>query len=248
MPPGVGALTEADGRNFMLLMDMSRYLVNTITQDLEMNDINDASRLRMERMDLCVKMTGQMWSYWHSAPAGPGVHQMLLEWCAAQQSSATSIRNRELGSSPRGGASRGQMTAALHLLASNELKSWPRQRLSGAFIFAKEASDGAALLVQLDAGVGRGGISGGPFQPGQTVYKVQGISQSLGDLLRSNGSSLPACLGLTLLPFVGSIVYDGTIRVYAHLSLEPRPLALRATPRSLSSRVRAPPCVGRACL
>ena len=44
------------------------------------------------------------------------------------------------------------------------------------------------------------------------MYKVVGISTSLGDLLRSNRQSLPACLGLTLLPFMGVIVYDGTLR------------------------------------
>ena len=31
MPPGVGALTEADGRCLMMLLDMGRYLVNEIT-------------------------------------------------------------------------------------------------------------------------------------------------------------------------------------------------------------------------
>lgn len=50
MPPGAGALSEADGRNFMLLMDMSRYLVNEITQEHAFKSINDASQLRCERM------------------------------------------------------------------------------------------------------------------------------------------------------------------------------------------------------
>ena len=196
MPAGVGALTEGDGRNFMLLMDMSRYLVNEITQEHDFKDINDASRLRCERMDLTAELTAKMWSYWHSAPAGPGVFEMLLSWCAMQGSSTNSMRRRELGER------KGMMTSALHLLASNELKAWPRQRVTGAFVFAKEASDGSALLVELGPGL----------QPGQTVYKVRGISTSLGDLLRSSRQSLPQCVGLPLLPFMGVIVYDGTLR------------------------------------
>jgi hypothetical protein len=196
MPAGIGALTEGDGRNFMLLMDMSRFLVNEITQEHAFKDISDASRLRCERMDLAVELTGKMWSYWHSAPAGPGVFEMLLSWCAMQVSSTSSLRRRELGER------KAMMTSALHLLASRELKAWPRQRITGAFVLAKEASDGSALLVEL----------GPSLQLGQTVYKVKGISTSLGDLLRSNGQSPPQCIGLTLLPFMGEIVYDGTLR------------------------------------
>lgn len=143
------------------------------------------------RRDLATALTAKMWSYWHSAPAGPGVFDMLLGWCKSQASSNTTIRNRELG------ARTPKMTAALHVLASNELKAWPRMRVTGSFVFVKEASDGAALLVECGT---------------QTVYKVLGISTSLGDLLRANGQSLPQCIGLTLLPFMGVIAYDGTLR------------------------------------
>ena len=117
-----GALTEGDGRNFMLLMDMSRFLVNEITQEHDFKDISDASRLRCERMDLAVELTGKMWSYWHSAPAGPGVFEMLLSWCAIQVSSTTRLRRRELGER------KAMMTSALHLLASPAHSSSPRRR------------------------------------------------------------------------------------------------------------------------
>mgnify|MGYP004372048823 FL=1 len=73
----------------MLLMDMSRYLVNEITCEHDFVDVNSASKLRVERMDLCIGLTAKMWSYWHSAPAGPGVYEMLLEWCKEQGSSGT---------------------------------------------------------------------------------------------------------------------------------------------------------------
>ena len=48
------------------------------------------------------------------------------------------------------------------------------------------------------------------------VYRVLGISTSLGDLIRANGNGDQGLVGsrlvLTLLPFMGSIVYDGTLR------------------------------------
>ena len=100
------------------------------------------------------------------------------------------------------------MTAALHLLVSNELKAWPRQRVTGAFVFVREATDGSALLIELSSF-----SATGPTERAQaTVYQVQGISTSLGDLLRANGQSLPQCILLTLIPFMGVIVYDGTLR------------------------------------
>ena len=192
MPPGVGALTEADGRCLMMLLDMGRFLVNEITQEHKFSSLTDVSTLRSTRMDIIMDLTGKMWSYWHSAPSGPGVYEMLLDWCKDQAPSATSIRSREIGI-----AQKKQMTAALHLLASRELKSWPRQRVTGFFIFVKEAANGAAILVD---------------ERLAHVYSVIGISCSIGELLRSNGQAPPACLGLTLIPFMGSIVYDGTLR------------------------------------
>ena len=98
--PIVGALSEVDGRNFMTLMDMSRFLVNEITQEHDFKDVADASKLRVERMDLAASLTAKMWSYWQSAPAGPGVFPMLLSWCKQQanlqgQGSMSSIRKRE---------------------------------------------------------------------------------------------------------------------------------------------------------
>ena len=99
MPPGVGALTEGDGRNFMLLMDMSRFLVNEICQEHDFQDVSDAAKLRSERMDLAAGLIAKMWSYWHSAPAGRGVYEMQLDWCKQQHSSGTNLRH---GSSVHG--------------------------------------------------------------------------------------------------------------------------------------------------
>ena len=192
MPPGVGALTEADGRCLMMLLDMGRYLVNEITQEHKFSSLTDVSILRQSRMDIVMDLTGKMWSYWHSAPAGPGVYEMMLDWCKQQAPSAKSIRKREIGI-----AEKKQMTTALHLLASRELKSWPRQRVTGYFFFVKEAANGAAILIDENM---------------THVYSVLGISCSIGELLRSNGQSPPACLGLTLIPFMSSIVYDGTLK------------------------------------
>eukprot|EP00966_Prymnesium_polylepis_P245667 5683025-Prymnesium_polylepis.1 len=94
MPPGVGCLTEVDGRNFMMLMDMSRFLVNEITQQHDFKDVSDASALRANRMDLAIELTAKMWSYWHSAPAGPGVFESLLDW---SKGTGATLQSRELG-------------------------------------------------------------------------------------------------------------------------------------------------------
>lgn len=47
-----------------------------------------------------------------------------------------------------------------------------------------------------------------PHTPPSASIRVSG---RLGDLLRSNGHSPPVCLELTLLPFMGKIVYDGML-------------------------------------
>lgn len=196
MPASVGALDEADGRAFMMLMDMARFCVNEITQRHQFETLEDASKLRAERPDQAGALTGQMYSYWFHAPAGPGVYENLLRWTALQQPAVhASLLRRELGLGGRPGQASGPAQAA-HLLAVNECAHWPRQRVHGTFFLVKEAPSGAALLVHAKT---------------DAVYEVLGISTSLGDLLRSNGRDLPASLTLTLLPYVGRIVYDGTL-------------------------------------
>ena len=89
--------------------------------------------------------------------------------------------------------------AALHALAVNECSQWPRRRKTGVFHFAGEDGSGAALLA--DDGL-------------KSVYRVVGISTSVGDMMRASGqvSLVGSSLHLTLLPFMGTIVYDGTLR------------------------------------
>ena len=82
-------------------------------------------------MDLAAALTAKMWSFWHSAPGvSSGVYERLLGWCKGTESRVTSLRRRELGQQPP------MMTAALHALVLNELKAWPRQRVTGEFIRA----------------------------------------------------------------------------------------------------------------
>ena len=90
------------------------------------------------------------------------------------------------------------MGAALHALATNECAQWPRRRKTGRFVFAGEDAGGAALLADEE----------------HHVYRVLGLSTSLGDLMRASGKSdlVGSALQLTLLPFLGMIVYDGTLR------------------------------------
>lgn len=87
--------------------------------------------------------------------------------------------------------------AALRALARNECAHWPRQLIFGTFYHSRDDEDGAALCVSEEL---------------QTVYRVLGISTSIGDLVRSSGRVLPTVHLLTLLPFMGKIIYDGTLR------------------------------------
>ena len=164
--PGAGALVETDGRSFMMLLDMCHFLVDHSTQEHGFKDVNEASELRATNTQASAKLTASMYTYWDSAPAGPGVYQMLRDW------TTDNIKQVKLkGGGPRGGGPQGAaagMARALHLLAENEVQHWPRQRVTGAFYFAKEAEGGAALLVD----------------ERRTVYRVVGISTSIGDMLR----------------------------------------------------------------
>lgn len=202
--PGRGTLSETDGRAFMGLLDMCHFLVDQITQVHNFPDVEAASLLRGTDTQACQLLSGQMYSYWDAAPAGPGVFEMLCEWTAAQPGVGAASRSaRELGMGSKGGRKKANsqypLSAALHALAINECAQWPRRRKTGAFCFAGEDASGAALLA--DANLTK-------------IYRVLGLSTSLGDMLRANGSGDPigAVLILTLLPFMGAIVYDGTLR------------------------------------
>ena len=194
---------------------MCHYLVDQITQTAKFADVEAASRLRAERTDLAALLTAQMYSYWYSAPAGPGVYEMLCQWTADQpgvgaasraserlgRPAGLAGRRRGAGRAHAGGQASHHLGHALHALARNEASQWPRRRKTGSFFLAGEDSSGAALLADEELGV---------------VYRVLGISTSLGDLIRANGNGDQGLVGsrlvLTLLPFMGSIVYDGTLR------------------------------------
>mmetsp|Transcript_24436 Transcript_24436/g.60967 ORF Transcript_24436/g.60967 Transcript_24436/m.60967 type:complete len:128 (+) Transcript_24436:148-531(+) len=88
-----GVLDEERGSCLMLLLDMSRYLVNTISQEHNFDSIHDVSDLRSTNMDITCDLTAKMWSYWHSAPKGPGVYEMLLDWIKSQPTLKRTSRN-----------------------------------------------------------------------------------------------------------------------------------------------------------
>ena len=200
--PGAGALCETDGRNFMLLLDMCHYLTDTIVQEHNFKDLCEASKLRQTDQMRSWKLTSQMYTYWESAPAGDGVYKRLLQWTQQQQDafSLPKLHQRELGVQRGGGSAEKRMAGALHLLARSECAGWKRARLHAKFYYAGETSSGAALLTPsdiTDPHVGK-------------VFEVTGISTSLGDVVRSGGREpLGQAMMLTLLPFMGRIVYDG---------------------------------------
>ena len=103
-----------------------------------------ASQLRVTRTDLTAMLSAQMYSYWDSAPAGPGVYELLRSWVKQQQEAEGGTRKKRAAAASSAG---GGMARVLHLLVENELRHWPHQRVTGTFFFAKETASGAAVLV-----------------------------------------------------------------------------------------------------
>ena len=236
--PGSGALAEHDGRCFMALLDMCHFLVDQITKEFDFPDVNAASQLRATNTQMSAKLTASMYSYWDSAPAGPGVYQMLREWVTEDYKQGAGRHKR----GAQGGAD--GMARVLYLVAENEVQHWPRQRLTGKFYFAKETASGASIMVdqQVRSAARRPRACATPRLPPprfatprrpaspvlalllpeyrpcllqlEKVYCVVGISTSIGDIMRAGGRTelCGSPLLITLLPFMGKIVYDGTLR------------------------------------
>ena len=111
---GRGVLSEQDGRCFMALLDMCHYLVDQITQTAKFADVEAASRLRAERTDLAALLTAQMYSYWYSAPAGPGVYEDALPVTADQPGVGAASRAAEQLGRPAGLAGRRRGAGRAH--------------------------------------------------------------------------------------------------------------------------------------
>lgn len=196
--PGSGALSAEDGYAFSGLIDMCIFLVDRITQEYNFKNFDEASDLRTTDAYASAKLISSMYTYWDSAPAGPGVYQRLKDWTLENYRSFTGKGKRRSGPQPPQQDPAENMARVLHLLAENELQHWPRQRVTGKFWYAKETRNGTALLVD---------------EKLEKVYCVVGLSASIGDMLRANGQVdvCGASLMLTLLPFLGKIVYDGAL-------------------------------------
>jgi hypothetical protein len=184
--PGKGALPEHDGRCFMALLDMCHFLVDGITQRHNFASVEESSMLRTTNTRACALLTAECYSYWYSTPAGPGIFEMLCDWTKREEAVA-------MTTDPPG------FVAALHALAVNECAQWPRRRKTGTFFYAGDDETGAALMADESL---------------EEVYRVVGLSTSIGDMLRSQGQGFAeagSMLRLTLLPWMGRIVYDGTL-------------------------------------
>lgn len=181
--PACGALAEADGRLFMALLDMSHFIVDQLTGRRNLADPTEASKLRATDVKAAAALSGTMYSYWDAAPSGPGVHSILLDWTAQNLEQA--------------GPEAGSEAQALFDVARKECSDWSRRRVTDNFQFAGETEAGEAILVDSKQA---------------KAYAVLGISKSLGDVLRANGRSpLGGSVRLTLLPFMGKILYDAVL-------------------------------------
>jgi hypothetical protein len=189
---GKGALPENDGRCFMALLDMIHFLVDRITSTHKFANVEEASMLRSTNTRACALLTAEAYSYWYSAPAGQGVFEMLCEWTE---------RNKDHPDGPAcfGPSGKARFGAALHTLAIKECAQWARRRRAGKFFYVGDDETGAALLTD---------------ERLERVYRVVGLGTSIGDMLRRGPggfAEVGSVIMLTLLPFMGQIVYDGTL-------------------------------------
>ena len=195
---GRGALPEKDGRCFMALLDMIHFLVDQITSSQRFKDVEEASMLRMTNTAACAIMTAEAYTYWYSGHQGHenaslGVFDMLCDWTAKSKEAE---QPGPLGFGVDGTSS---FNDAIHAFAINECSQWPRRRKSGKFYYAGDDEDGTALLAD---------------EKLEKVYRVVGISKSIGDMLRAGPSGVAevgSMLRITLLPWLGQIIYDGTL-------------------------------------
>jgi hypothetical protein len=181
----------------MALLDMIHFLVDQITSSQRFKDVEEASMLRMTNTAACAIMTAEAYTYWYSGHQGHenaslGVFEMLCNWTAKS-------KENEPGPMGFGIDGTSSFNDAIHAFAINECSQWPRRRRSGKFYYAGDDEDGTALLAD---------------EKLEKVYRVVGISKSIGDMLRAGPSGVAevgSMLRITLLPWLGQIIYDGTL-------------------------------------
>ena len=84
-PPG--CLDELHGLVFMRLLDMGRFVTDTIGEQYGLKSPGDVADLRgtPNGMNTIISLASKMYSYWEAAPQGPGVYQRLVEWMKKQR-------------------------------------------------------------------------------------------------------------------------------------------------------------------
>ena len=206
-PEERGALAEEEGRAMLQVLDVARIMSSSLTGKFNITDGAGIAALRQARPDLHVALTAAAYEQWDRTPSGPGVHVRLLHWAreclrlttlpwyAQSWRDIASLANPVNLWSGASTASKLEMGRSLVRALEGECALWGKQRIGGKFYFVKETDRGTSLLVGSDK---------------RHVYEVYGITSSLGDLLRLNGSSaMPITVHLTLLPFNGKLVFDG---------------------------------------
>ena len=194
---GSGALSEVDGRNFMMLLDMCHYLVDTITQQHNFPNVQAASQLRVTRTDLTAMLSRDVLVLRLGAGRAGRVRAAALVGEAAAGG-----RGRHPEEARGGGVLGGRRDGARAPPAGRERAAALAAPARHRHLLLRQGDGlGAAVLVD---------------QRTQKVYEVLGISTSIGDIMRSGGrftkdDVLGATIKLTLLPYMAKIVYDGTL-------------------------------------
>ena len=217
-----GALSEVNARLMELLLDVASLLTDReVTREHGLTSVADAAGLRAKQPEKYTALLAQAYASWAKGPpdagaAALGVHALLLQWARNNveahggMSPERPAAGRALAfgfGKPKHPWEDGPAWAARLLeLAEGDAAHWGARRVAGKFFLVAEGPEGEAHCVQ---------HKGDRY----TSYEVLGLRRTLGRELRSAADtdadaplSLPALLHLTVLPFRGRLVADGTLQ------------------------------------
>ena len=191
-----GMLVENQGRAFSLILDVLRYLVAfCLHQDPDIRHFPDIERVKDENLEKAQFLTASAWSYWDDPGANKGtgdrgIYQSAVEFIPEMFSVEDGNTNHLNHEEKR----------VLRAVTDKVAVAGWNHRIHGDFwIVAKDTNDGGTYAI--------------PDDNKRAVYKVFGMTSCLYDLLQNALPGMPAKVKMTMVPWYGRLVYDGTVNV-----------------------------------
>jgi len=228
-----GALSEVNARLVEQLLDVAcLHTDREVAREHGLTSVADAAGLRVKQPERYTALLAQAYSSWTKGPpdgaAAAGVHALLLRWARDNVEAHGGVsperpspgralpfgfgKPKPLGSPWEDGPA---WAARLLELTEGDAAHWGARRMAGKFYMVGEGPEGEAHCVQ---------HKGDRY----TSYEVLGLRRPLGRELRAADADadadaesdatadaplpLPALLHLTVLPFRGRLVADGTLQ------------------------------------